>query len=340
MLFYAIFGIFIWFGLYFFNLCISIFYHFVSIPQLFRTTTETEGNQSKWETNENISFLRFTKLILFFFIWCPVGLLSTFMSPFFFTAYGLIAPLFATYSIKQTNKPSCNLFDFIKDTFVYKKGFFFILATISLISNGIKYLGNNAIIGIAIAIAFSYFMGLYSNEMPTSGTDGFTAKIRDGIKQAEIKSQTTQLVEICQPIPAEDNKMDRIIQKGTFRKLSKKKIVGGETMGSETMGSETMGSETMGSDVVNTTPLTPVTQELEPLQSTTQKTEPSKQILKPPTVIKPQQNIPYKIAQTEPIKATTYTEPLSQSLDLTPVTPLEQLGGKKNRTKKFNMRLT
>jgi hypothetical protein len=214
MLLYGLLGIFVWIGLYFMNLFISIFYHFVSIPQLFRSSEE---DNNKWEANENISFFRISKLLLFWFIWIPIGLLSTFVVPIFFTLYGLITPLFATYNINKTNK-TYGVFDFIKDTFAYKKFFFFVLATISLLSNGNKYLGSTALVGIVIAIAFAYFIGLYSNDIPEDGVNNFTAKIRQKMKQAsieEIVSTNPKLVKICKPIPVEDNR----IENGVYRQV-------------------------------------------------------------------------------------------------------------------------
>ena len=136
MLLYGLFGIFIWVTLYFFNVCISIFYHIVNIPQLFRDIDDTN---KKWESIDKISFFHFTKILLFLFMWIPIGILSVFITPIFFTIYGLIAPLFAKYKIKNTNNNiDYNVFDFLQNTFVYKKFFFFILITLSLFSNGIK----------------------------------------------------------------------------------------------------------------------------------------------------------------------------------------------------------
>ena len=56
MLLSGFFGIFIWMILYFFNVCISIFYHILKIPELFRTKSEI--NENNWESTENISFIR------------------------------------------------------------------------------------------------------------------------------------------------------------------------------------------------------------------------------------------------------------------------------------------
>ena len=220
MLLYGFFGIFLWLALYFFNVCISIFYHFINIPQLFR---EAPKNSKQWEAHDNISFFRRDKILLFFFIWLPIGLLSTFIVPIFFTLYSLITPLFASYKIQKTSK-SNGVIDFIKNNFAYKKLFFFILATISLISNGTKYLGSNSLIGILFAIAFAYLMGLYTNEMPQPGNDDFTAKIRQSMKQSSVSYSYSKLVEIWKPIPVIDNK----IVGNEYRELTKPKNVGGD----------------------------------------------------------------------------------------------------------------
>lgn len=221
MLLYGIFGIVIWISLYFFNVCISIFYHFINIPQLFREVPE-ESN--KWEAHDNISFLRIGKLLMFFFLGIPLGFISTFLMPIFFTLYGLITPLYASYKIQKSQKSS-GLIDFIKDTFAYKKMFFFILATLSLASNALTYLGTNSIIGVIIAIAFAYFMGLYANEIPEPSFDGFTSKIRQNMKQATVQSSSQNLVEICKPIPVVGDESNA---EKSYRELTKPKSVGGD----------------------------------------------------------------------------------------------------------------
>jgi hypothetical protein len=43
MLLYGFLGVFLWITLYFFNVCISIFYHFINIPQLFREGVDSEN---------------------------------------------------------------------------------------------------------------------------------------------------------------------------------------------------------------------------------------------------------------------------------------------------------
>jgi hypothetical protein len=237
MFIYGFFGIFLWIALYFFNVCISIFYHIISIPELFRKESSKMPDSYfianpdipvLWESNEDISFFS-VKLLLFCFIWWWIGLISIFITPAFFTFYGLISPLFATYKVKSINKPM-NIGDFIKNTFAYKQFFFIILATMSLFSNGITYLGSNSIVGIVLAIAFAYFMGFYTNEMPTSD-DGFGKKIRQNIKQLSVNPvnlKHPELVEICKPIPIDDPKIENKIKAGEYRELTKPKEVGGE----------------------------------------------------------------------------------------------------------------
>jgi hypothetical protein len=228
MLVYGIFWIFIWILLYFFNVCMSIFYHIVHIPQFFRYASDKEDKSGKWQSNEDIGFFNM-KMVFFCCAWWWIAMISSFFSPLFFTFYGLISPLYATYEIKQINK-KCSLYDFIKDTFTYKRFMFFVLATLSLISNGYTYLGNYALIGIIIAIIFAYFMGLYTNEIPEANLNGFVTKIKQKMKQASVMNidpKNPQLVEICKKIPMDDTKMDEIIKNGHFRPLTNLK--GGET---------------------------------------------------------------------------------------------------------------
>jgi hypothetical protein len=90
--------------------------------------------------------------------------------PVFSVITGLLSPLSAKYK-NVNNDETSTIIDFIKNTFVYKKLFFFIMATLSLISNGSKYLGSSALIGIIIAIIIAYFMGLYNNELPLESKD-------------------------------------------------------------------------------------------------------------------------------------------------------------------------
>ena len=229
MLLYAIFGIFLWFGLYFFNICISIFYHIINIPQLFRNPSKEFPE--KWESSENIGFFNdIPKLLLFCFFWWWVGIISAILSPIFFTIYGLISPLYATYEVKQTKK-TFNVINFILNTFVYKKLFFLILATLSLFSNGVTYLGNNSIVCIIIAIIIACFIGLFYNEMPKPNTDGFTLKIRQNIKQATVAAVDLNKplkVKICPTIPIDDIKIQKILDSGTYRSLTKPKEVEGD----------------------------------------------------------------------------------------------------------------
>ena len=313
MLLYGFFGIFIWFGLYLFNMCISIFYHFINIPELFRASSNISDNNTdafEWESDDNISYIRLLKLLFFFFIWFPIGLISTFVMPTFFTIYGLISPLFATYNINKTRK-TYSVYDFIIDTFAYKKLFFFILATVSLFTNGIKYLGNNSVIGIIVAVMFAYFMGLYNNEMPDINIDGFTSKIRENIKQAKIaRIDETKLVEICNQIVIDDDKIKKIIANGTFRKLTKPTGIGGDRVSNN------------APPPVSTNP----------------------PILTNPFAPTVSNNAPTVSNNAPPVSTNPFAPPVSNNAPPVSTNPFappteQQMGGKKHKTKKYNIRL-
>jgi hypothetical protein len=74
-------------------------------------------------------------------------------------------------------------------------------------------------------------MGLYSNDMPEPGTDGFTFKIRQKLKQAivsDININNPKKVQICKSIPIDDEKIQKIIDSGTYRDITKPTEIGGD----------------------------------------------------------------------------------------------------------------
>ena len=149
---------------------------------------------------------------------------------------------------------------------------------------------------------FAYFMGLYTNEMPQNGVDGFTAKISTIVKQAFIVSiNVDNLVNICPTIDIEDNnKINNLISTGNFRKLTSK--------------------ETGGSSITRSIPVTI--------------TEPT---ITEPTITEPTITEPINI-NTTPINTTPIninTTPINTTIKYP-----EQNGGKKmTKTKKYNIRL-
>lgn len=209
MVLYGFFGSTIWIGMFLFNIVISWWTHLVKLNLLFKIPGTKDGKMVWTSDMSNFKvgdvptylanyFFRYIYLILAFF--------SAILSPLFFTIYTIICPLFADYKIvsnsddKQNNK-IYTFFDFFKNNFVYKKQFFFILSTISLFKNGQKYLGNNAVGGIIIAVVFAYFMGLYNNDLPQIGEDGFKESLAQ-CKQASVKSGND---ETCDDIPIDDS---------------------------------------------------------------------------------------------------------------------------------------
>jgi hypothetical protein len=198
MVLFGLFGFFIFMGLYFFNLAITVISYISNIQDLFRG--ESGDKAGFWEENKNISYFSIKKILLFFF-WGYIVFMSLFGIPIITTLHAIISPLYATYKI-QSSDESKNVVDFIKDNFVYKKLLFFVLCTVSLVSNGITYLGNIYLFGIAVAILFAYFMGLYSLDIPDVNTSGFTANVVHKIKQASVmKEMTVKTENLCPQIP-------------------------------------------------------------------------------------------------------------------------------------------
>jgi len=211
MIFYVFFGIILFIMLYLYNLVYSVIYHVSKIPELFRnvSNTNTEETNKKikmWESYENIGFfnigfLKFnTKLLLFCFVWWWILIISAFLSPIIFTFYGLLSPLYVTYNVKNIEKKH-TIIDFIKNTFVYKKLFFTILATITLYFSSISFFGFSSIIGVTIAVVALYAMDVYKNDIPESGTDGFSQGISEKLKKVNISKNPKKKVVICKPIP-------------------------------------------------------------------------------------------------------------------------------------------
>jgi hypothetical protein len=209
MILCGLFGKYIFGGLCLFNYCIIIFYYVVNVQELFRN--ESEDKPGFWEASKDISFFRM-KNFLFFILWAIIYFYSLLFMPIVTTVYALISPLYAKYKV-SSNGEQRGIFDFIKDTFIYKRLLFFMLCTASLVSNGITYLGPIYLIGIVIAILYAYYMGLYKIDMPEVNTNGFTANITK-IKQAfVVKEMVVKQNNLCPEIPILNNEQIGGIQK-------------------------------------------------------------------------------------------------------------------------------
>jgi hypothetical protein len=203
MLVYSVFSVFLWTVLYFFNICLSIIFHITAIPQLLRNADSKNANE--WQAASDISFFNWKTLFLFF--WLIPILLSFILLPIISTVSGIISPLCATYHYEGSADKQ-NILNFIIDTFVYKKFMFMILATLSLISNGITNLGSSSIISIVVAIVVLYFLGFYSNTLPNAGENGFVSGLRHPFTQLKADAiyttnskgeQIPKEIEICPP---------------------------------------------------------------------------------------------------------------------------------------------
>lgn len=206
MIAYGWFGFIIWFLFYLYNIGFSLFYHVVNIPHLFRQHVQQDANEKTWEPSDQISFFRIGKWIAFCCLWFPLGLLSAFLSPLFFTLYGLIAPLYATYHKKDRPNQSLNVFSFLADAFRYKTYMLFLLTSLSLLSNGSKTLDTPYVIGIVLAICIAYMLNFYSNTIPQPGQDGFQSLSNPEVQVAkQNRSAAKRNVPIC---PDDDDNDD------------------------------------------------------------------------------------------------------------------------------------
>ena len=189
MVLYGFFGMFFWIGMLFFNMGISIWYHLAKSYLLFKIPSK---DKKQWVDNpEGGGLIYSVKSNVFYMCFMPLLFMSYILSIPFFTFYTMLSPLSAKYKIssyKNDNDKNrtYSFIDYIKNNFVYKKQFFFILSTISLLKNGQQYLGNNAVAGIILAVLFAYYMGLYNNTTPEIGTDGFIGKLAS-CKQLTVK---------------------------------------------------------------------------------------------------------------------------------------------------------
>jgi hypothetical protein len=201
MLLYGFFGMFIWVGLYIFNFFTSIMYHISYILQFFRTSLPNDA--TKWEASSDVSLVGFNKIgkwCLFFMLWWWVALISIFITPLITSLLTLISPLQTNYKLDRDSKKYLGIFDFIKDTIVYKKSFIVILSTVSLLYNATKYLGVQSLIGVIVAIMIAYFMGLYSQHIPDvnnitefsqklANPDSMQAKVSNKLSGGAIKQK-------------------------------------------------------------------------------------------------------------------------------------------------------
>lgn len=212
MLVYGLFGILVWIGMYVMNVAVSLFYHVSCIPCLFQYGDET----NHWD---GVGLFSVVKWLMFFIVWIPMGVCSAISMPFIMTVYALVLPLFATYKTATDAIPS-GFATFLQDTVMYKKGFLFIMATLSLAYNSVTQLGTMSLIGVSIAVLVAYVMGMYGHD--DIDMTQFSAGLRSTIGKASvepIQSNSPKLVEICKQVPMK--KTDARIKNGRRRELTK-----------------------------------------------------------------------------------------------------------------------
>ena len=193
-------------------------YHVIKVGELFRGKTGGE-KEVVWSNFDLFSMNGFFQFLFFIILGFAICLISTFVTPIIFTLYALIAPLTAKYKLIDTSdndktiSENQGVTNFITSTFVYKKFFFFVLASLSLITNGNTYLGSSYLVGIVIAIIILYFIGFYKNPIPRH-EDDVTFRPSKTPKAPKPKN-------VCPPIP-EENQVEVEDQYSWTNKLKNK----------------------------------------------------------------------------------------------------------------------
>ena len=251
MLVYAFFGPIIWIVLFLYSNGLSILFHVVKLGELFRTKT-TIDNHKVWSNFDLFSLNGFFQFLFFIFLGLSICFISTFVTPIIFTLYALIAPLTAKYKLIDTTNndkqviENQGVMNFLTSTFVYKKFFFFVLASLSLISNGMNYLGSSYLVGIIIAIVVLYFLGFYKNPIPVHDDD-ITFRPSKAPKVTKPKN-------ICAPIP-EENQIEVEDQYSWINKMKNKNGI--NQKGGKKMNNKNINTNTTSITPSNTTSFTP-----------------------------------------------------------------------------------
>ena len=238
MIITGLFGVVFFCGIYFFNVMTGIFFHVMNIPQLFRRQFSYDSN--KWEAFTDIQIGLF-KLIPFCLVWLPLGCISAFLSPLIITISGFLAPLYTKFKYQNTTTSETDtsntygIFDFIKNIFYFKQHFLMMLASISLIYNGNKFLGTKSLIPITIGILISYFLGWYTpitnteiNTKLTTGLSNKDLKLKEVTKGEQLSTKVLKVTEI--PIS------NPLIKRGGRHKQTYVKLEGGNTVEGEYYG--------------------------------------------------------------------------------------------------------
>ena len=162
------------------NMCFSFFYQIKYWSDFFMDHSVKDGNV-RW--NEPFTYLRpwrsFCLFIYAIFFFFPMnGVL-----PLIASTYTFFAPLFIKSQIETTNQ-TYGFLQCLQDVFLYKSQFFLILLTYGVLTNSIKYLGMNGLIGCLVGIMIALFgFHLYGQYIPNnnpSSTPGYASKKMKG----------------------------------------------------------------------------------------------------------------------------------------------------------------
>lgn len=170
-------GLPLWILVFIINFIACICLYYFNLKELFKTSEDYD--KINFISRSFVRITQLFQLLVFLFLPIPFGFIL-FMLLLIVVFQGLIAPLYTTYTIKVSDEQKNikgGIGQFLMDTFFYKRRFFLILLTISLLVNGLNYLGTNSLIYILIAVGVAYLGGLYAPVIPNS-SDGFSSLIK------------------------------------------------------------------------------------------------------------------------------------------------------------------
>lgn len=224
MVVYGMFGWMFWIGLYFANFGMNLFYMLIHIPQLFRVAAEKNEKVWQPDDAISFRFVSFLLLCFLWFpigvasafmtpIWFSMYALMLPLSAKYVYSYitgkGGEVPVSVSapstdatetmeggsgagsgtgageYVGKKDTMSLHGVMDFLKDTFVYKKQLFIVLASVSLVYNAFSILDTPSAMGTCVAVLAMYLLGAYrspwggeSGELPNGFSKGWMNTMR------------------------------------------------------------------------------------------------------------------------------------------------------------------
>ena len=157
MIVYAILFSLLTYVLFIYNLFTGLILHFKNLSAFFRVADD-DGNE--WTPDPD--YYNLGNMLMFFFVWIMVFIMSIIFTPFFVIIYCLIIPLSAKYTLglndKTTNTKSYSFTNFLTDLVTYKETILLVLCIYKLITNTNTYLGAPYMAGMTVGLIILIFV--------------------------------------------------------------------------------------------------------------------------------------------------------------------------------------